>query len=134
MNFNSDDMPSFKPYVLRAFHAWCIDNNQTPLIIVDVTKNTDELKVPMEYAANGHIAFNLAPEAVRDLELENDYIAFDATFNGIGEHVHIPFSNVKLIIADEIKQGIPMESFIPSSPAEEKKATGRKKPIFTEVT
>ncbi|MCD8339636.1 MAG: ClpXP protease specificity-enhancing factor SspB [Burkholderiales bacterium] len=135
MKLNAEGLPSLKPYFLRAFYEWCCDNNYTPLIVVDATKNKDKLQVPREYVIDGQIAFSLDPEAVKDLEMENDHVSFDATFHGVGEHVYVPFKNIKIIFADELKQGLPMEiEETPPKAKPQEKPAPRKKTIFTEVT
>ena len=51
----SDLIPT-KPYMLRALHEWCVDNNLTPHLIVAVNAQT---RVPMAYVKNGEIVLNI---------------------------------------------------------------------------
>lgn len=51
-----------RPYLLRAFYEWLLDNQLTPHPVVDVT--LPGVQVPMEYARDGQIVLNIAPRAV----------------------------------------------------------------------
>ena len=62
-----------RPYLLRAFYEWLLDNQLTPHLVVDVT--LPGVQVPMEYARDGQIVLNIAPRAVGNLELANDECA-----------------------------------------------------------
>ena len=50
-----------RPYLLRAFYEWLLDNQLTPHLVVDVT--LPGVQVPMEYARDGQIVLNIAPRA-----------------------------------------------------------------------
>lgn len=67
-----------RPYLLRAFYEWLLDNQLTPHLVVDVT--LPGVQVPMEYARDGQIVLNIAPRAVGNLELANDEVRFNARF------------------------------------------------------
>ena len=69
-----------RPYLLRAFYEWLLDNQLTPHLVVDVT--LPGVQVPMEYARDGQIVLNIAPRAVGNLELANDEVRFNARFGG----------------------------------------------------
>ena len=59
-----------RPYLLRAFYEWLLDNQLTPHLVVDVT--LPGVQVPMDYARDGQIVLNIAPRAVGNLELAID--------------------------------------------------------------
>lgn len=61
-----------RPYLLRAFYEWLLDNQLTPHLVVDVM--LPGVHVPMEYARDGQIVLNIAPRAVGNLELSNDEV------------------------------------------------------------
>lgn len=65
-----------RPYLLRAFYEWLLDNQLTPHLVVDVT--LPGVQVPMEYARDGQIVLNIAPRAVGNLELANDEVRFNS--------------------------------------------------------
>ena len=77
-----------RPYLLRAFYEWLLDNQLTPHLVVDVT--LPGVQVPMEYARDGQIVLNIAPRAVGNLELANDEVRFNARFGGIPRQVSVP--------------------------------------------
>ena len=75
-------MTANRPYLLRAFYEWIVDNNCTPYLVVDATVSA--VKVPMQFVQNGQIVLNTAPSAVSNLQLGNDAITFNARFGGRG--------------------------------------------------
>lgn len=79
-----------RPYLLRAFYEWLLDNQLTPHLVVDVT--LPGVQVPMEYARDGQIVLNIAPRAVGNLELANDEVRFNARFGGIPRQVSVPLA------------------------------------------
>jgi stringent starvation protein B len=50
------ELPSTKPYLLRAIWEWCCDNGFTPHIAVEVDERT---RVPREFVRSGQIVLNL---------------------------------------------------------------------------
>lgn len=96
---------SNKPYLLRALFEWILDNEWTPHLQVDV--NYPLIKVPFEYAQDGVIVLNVHPNAVRNLQIDNDWIAFKARFNGIEQEISFPPAAVMSIFALESGQGMP---------------------------
>lgn len=96
-----------RPYLLRAFYDWLLDNQLTPHLVVDVT--LPGVKVPMEYARDGQIVLNIAPRAVSNLNLGNDDVCFSARFGGIPRQVSVPFVAVLAIYARENGAGTMFE-------------------------
>ena len=88
-----------RPYLLRAFYDWLLDNQLTPHLVVDVT--LPGVLVPMEYARDGQIVLNIAPRAVGNLELANDEVRFNARFGGVPRNVSVPLAAVLAIYARE---------------------------------
>ena len=68
----------------------------------------------MEYVKNNEIVLNLSMEACHQLQLENDWISFQARFGGVPRKIMVPVSHVLAIYARENGQGM---SF-PIDPAE----------------
>ena len=83
-----------RPYLLRAFYEWLLDNQLTPHLVVDVT--LPGVLVPMEYARDGQIVLNIAPRAVGNLELANDEVRFNARFGGVPRQVSVPLAAVAI--------------------------------------
>ena len=97
------DVPSNKPYLIRALHQWCTDFGFTPFIAVFVDSRVE---VPMEFVKNDEIVLNLSLEACHQLQMENDWIGFQARFGGIPRKILVPVSHVLAIYARENGQGM----------------------------
>lgn len=96
-----------RPYLLRAFYEWLLDNQLTPHLVVDVT--LPGVRVPMEYARDGQIVLNIAPRAVGNLELANDEVRFTARFGGVPRQVEVPMAAVLAVYARENGAGTMFE-------------------------
>ncbi|MDD5177191.1 MAG: ClpXP protease specificity-enhancing factor [Sterolibacterium sp.] len=103
-------IPSTKPYLIRAIHEWCIDQGCTPYLAVVVNART---RVPREYVKDGQIVLNLGPEATHQLIIGNELITFSARFNGVAQTLSIPIDNVAAIYARENGQGLTFEVALP---------------------
>lgn len=97
------DMSPRRPYLLRAFYEWLIDNQLTPHLVVDVTR--PDVSVPMEFARDGQIVLNVAPRAVGNLELGNEGVSFNARFGGVPRQVSVPMAAIIAIYARENGSG-----------------------------
>ena len=97
------DIPSNKPYLIRALHQWCTDFGFTPFMAVFVDSNVE---VPMEFVKNDEIVLNLSLEACHQLNLDNDWISFQARFGGVPRKIMVPVSHVLAIYARENGQGM----------------------------
>jgi stringent starvation protein B len=115
------DVPSNKPYLIRALHQWCADFSFTPFIAVFVDQSVE---VPMEFVKNDEIVLNLSAEACHNLQIENDWISFQARFGGVPKKILVPISHVLAIYARENGQGMsfpfdPAKASTPVKPTEE---------------
>jgi len=97
-------MTSTNPYLIRALYDWLVDNGCTPHLLVE-TKD-ERVRVPTHYVKDGTIVLNVAPGAVRDLLLGNDFISFNARFGGVVHDVIFPVSAARMIYARENGQGM----------------------------
>lgn len=97
-------MHSPKPYLIRSFYEWIVDNNCTPYIIVKTSY--PGVLVPRQFVEENIIVLNIAMHAVNELQLNNDYINFQARFNGIVEDLIIPVESVLKIYAKENGEGM----------------------------
>ncbi|WP_423188198.1 ClpXP protease specificity-enhancing factor [Alishewanella sp. d11] len=88
-----------RPYLLRAFYDWIIDNKCTPYLVVDATYPA--VKVPQQFVQNGQIVLNVLPSAVGNLQLGNDLVTFNARFGGQPFALSIPMKAVLAIYARE---------------------------------
>ncbi|KGT34411.1 peptidase, partial [Vibrio parahaemolyticus] len=100
-------MTARRPYMLRAFYDWLVDNDLTPHLVVDATM--PGVRVPVEFVQDGQIILNIAPRAVGNLELGNDAITFHARFSGRPHSVIVPVYAVQAIYARENGAGTMFE-------------------------
>ena len=106
-------MTSNRPYLIRAIWEWIVDNGLTPHLLVDAEH--EGVEVPRQFVEDGRIVLNLSPTAVRDLDLGNDYISFNARFSGTPMAVLIPVSAVLGLYARENGEGMLFPREEPSS-------------------
>lgn len=92
-------MSANRPYLLRAFYEWIVDNDCTPYLVVDAV--VPGVKVPVQFIQNGQIVLNVLPSAVANLQLGNDAITFNARFGGQPFSLYIPTAAVLAIYAKE---------------------------------
>jgi stringent starvation protein B len=97
------ELPSTKPYLLRAIWDWCCDNGFTPYIAVQVDGRT---RVPHEFVRDGQIVLNVGPDATNKLQLGNELIEFQARFGGVARELSIPVTQVSAIYARENGAGM----------------------------
>jgi stringent starvation protein B len=64
------------------------------------------VEVPMEFVKNDEIVLNLSIEACHQLQMENDYISFQARFAGIPRKILVPVTHILAIYAKENGQGM----------------------------
>ena len=97
-------MTPSRPYLLRSFYEWIVDNHSTPYIVVSA--DLPGVDVPKEYVENGRIILNISPQAVRTLSLENSHVTFNARFAGVSYDIYIPMRAVTAIYAKENGRGM----------------------------
>lgn len=97
-------MISSRPYLLRAFYEWIMDNHGTPYIVVNA--ELPGVDVPLDYVEQGRIVLNISSDAVRALSLGNDHVSFNARFSGTPFDIYIPMRAVTAIYAKENGRGM----------------------------
>ncbi len=97
-------MTPSRPYLLRAFYQWIIDNNLTAYVVVDA--EMPGVDVPKQYIENGKIILNISPKAVQQLDLSNDAVSFSARFSGVPYQIYAPMRAVSAIYAKENGRGM----------------------------
>ena len=100
------ELPSTKPYMIRAIHEWCSDNGFTPHIAVTVDART---RVPQEFVRDEQIVLNIGHDATGRLQIANDSISFQARFGGVARDIYVPIGNVAAIYARENGAGMAFE-------------------------
>ena len=96
-----------RPYLLRAYYDWLVDNSFTPYLVVDATYLG--VNVPVEYVKDGQIVLNLSANATGNLQLTNDFIQFNARFKGVSRELYIPLGAALAIYARENGDGVMFE-------------------------
>lgn len=81
-----------------------MDNALTPHLLIKA--EGDGVRVPAEFVQDGRIVLGIAPDAVRGLDLGNDFIAFGARFGGRHFDVCVPVECVLAVYARENGRGI----------------------------
>lgn len=94
---------STRPYLIRAIYEWCEDSGLTPYLAVRVDEFTE---VPAAYIKDGEIVLNMSADAVRNLELGNEYITCSGRFGGAPFNIIVPVAAVIGIFAKETGQGL----------------------------
>jgi stringent starvation protein B len=97
-------MTSNRPYLLRALYQWITDNNMTPHILVDA--GITGVDVPEHAIQKGKVILNIDQAAVRELDMGNDWLSFNARFSGRQHHVAVPVEAVLAIYSKENGQGM----------------------------
>ena len=97
------ELPSTRPYLIRALYEWCTDNGFTPYVAVKVDQT---VQVPREYVQGGEIVLNISYNATSSLKLGNEFIEFKARFGGQPRDIMVPVGRVMAIYARENGQGM----------------------------
>ena len=100
-------MTPTKPYFIRALYDWIVDNGCTPYLLVNTADR--RCVVPTQFIRDGAIILNLAPAAVKGLELGGEFIMFNARFSGVSQEITVPIAAVRAIYAKENGRGLAFE-------------------------
>ena len=93
-----------RPYLLKAFHSWLLDNEETPYISVDAEEGVGS--VPQSAVKDGVVVLNVSPVAVESLDIGTDVISFYCRFNGVRTSVNLQMQRILAIYGKESGQGI----------------------------
>ena len=97
------ELPSTRPYLIRALYEWCTDNGFTPYVAVKVDQT---VQVPREYVQGGEIVLNISMDATSSLKLGNEFVEFKARFGGQPRDIMVPVGRIMAIYARENGQGM----------------------------
>jgi len=100
---SATELPSTRPYLIRALYDWCSENGFTPYVAVKVDAS---VQVPREYVQGGEIVLNVSMDATSSLKLGNEFIEFKARFGGKPRDIMVPIHRVMAIYARENGQGM----------------------------
>ncbi len=93
-----------RPYLLRALYEWIVDSEEVPNILVDA--EIDGVVVPNEHVRDGQIVLNISPQAVRNLNLGNDYVMCEGRFSGRSFELILPIESIRAIYCRDSGQGL----------------------------
>jgi stringent starvation protein B len=125
----NESMTSNKPYLIRALNEWIIDNHMTPFLLVDA--NVEGVEVPQQHIKDGKIILNIAPGAVQEIAIEDEWVYFSARFSGQAFMVNVPVNAVLAIYAKENGRGMMFaedESSLADKAAVEQTELSKKEP------
>lgn len=97
-------MARLRPYLVRSAYEWLVEHDLTPYFLVDA--EIEGVEIPWEYVEEGKIVLNAAPIAIRNLQLENDFVGFEASFSGQTWQIFFPVEALLAVYARETGQGI----------------------------
>ena len=96
-----------RPYLLRALYDWIVDSGETPNILVDA--EMCGVVVPQEYVQDGQIVLNISPQAVRNLNLGDEYVMCEGRFSGRSMELVLPIISIRAIYCRDSGQGLAFE-------------------------
>ena len=98
-------MAMLRAYLVDSTYEWILDHGMTPYVLVDT--EYESVEVPWDYVEDdGKIVLNLSAEAIVDYECTDDYVSFDATFDGVITKVFLPMDSIIGVYSKETGQGI----------------------------
>ncbi|MCK5894088.1 MAG: ClpXP protease specificity-enhancing factor [Endozoicomonadaceae bacterium] len=100
-------MSSSRPYIIRALYEWIVDNDCTPYLLVDTT--IPGVDVPDQFSGEDQVVLNLAPMAIRDMDVSNEAVMFLARFGGRTFQICVPINAIMSIYTKENGQGMVFE-------------------------
>jgi len=100
-------LPSNKPYLLRAIYDWVVDNDATPHVLL--LADNPQVIVPNQFVENGKIILNISPSAAQNLLIDEDGMSFSARFGGKPYNIYSPMGAVLALYASENGEGLTFE-------------------------
>ncbi len=100
-------MHSNRPYLIKAFFDWIVDNQCTPYIVVDAL--FEGVSVPLDFVKDGQIVLNIAPRAVSNFTMSNESVSFSTRFRGVPVDLYLPAMSIVGIYAQENGRGMMFE-------------------------
>ena len=97
-----------RPYLLRAFHDWLIDNEDTPYISVDAV--AAKASVPEAAVTDGIVVLNISHLAAESLDIGRDAVSFYCRFDGVRTSIKLPMCSILAIYGKESGQGLEFDN------------------------
>lgn len=108
-------MLPLRPYLLNSLLEWIADNNQTPHIRVDTTK--DGVSIPPGVDNNGKVVLDVSAQAISGLMVSNDSMVFSAKFGGRPFQVQVPMDAIEVVFSKESGMGMVLPpELVPPAP------------------
>ncbi len=95
--------------LIRATYDWLVEQALTPYFLIDAEQSGVE--VPREYVEDGKIILNGSPIAIRNFLLDDQCIAFEASFSAQVWQIYAPLLAIYAVYASETGQGIYARDF-----------------------
>lgn len=103
-------MAMLRAYLIEATYDWITEHSFTPYLLVDT--EYDKVILPKKCIDEDRkILLNVSPEAINNFYCNDQFITFDATFNGILETIQVPVEAVLELYANETSQGLYAREF-----------------------
>ena len=93
-----------RPYVWRALYEWIVDSGEIPNVLIDA--EIDGVVVPEEHVRDGQIVLNISPQAVRNLNLGDDFVMCEGRFSGRSMELILPIISIRTIYCRDSGQGL----------------------------
>ena len=93
-----------RPYLLRALYDWIVDSGEIPNILVDA--EIEGVVVPQEHVQDGQLVLNISPQAVRNLNLGDEYVMCEGRFSGRSIEMVLPIISIRAIYCRDSGQGL----------------------------
>tara|TARA_B100000575_G_scaffold145317_1_gene116012 strand:- start:1 stop:423 length:423 start_codon:yes stop_codon:yes gene_type:complete len=93
-----------RPYLLRALYEWIVDSGEIPNVLIDA--EVEGVVVPQEHVRDGQIVLNISPQAVRNLNLGDDFVMCEGRFSGRSMELILPIISIRAIYCRDSGQGL----------------------------
>lgn len=127
------ELSPVRPYLLRGFYEWVLDNHCTPYIVV--SPDDERAQIPPEAVIDGQVVLNIGPTATQGLEIGNEFVSFGARFSGAHRDIQVPVAAILAIYAKENGRGIAFseEEEVVMPPPSQDSSADAKRPKLTLV-
>ncbi|WP_116964780.1 ClpXP protease specificity-enhancing factor SspB [Fastidiosibacter lacustris] len=103
-------MAMLRAYLIEATYDWMLDHNLTPYLLVD--SEYENMILPENHVdEDGKILLNISPEAIEHFGCDDQFVRFDATFDGEMMSLQIPVEAVLELYSGETSQGLYAREF-----------------------
>ncbi len=97
-------MKAQRPYLLRAMYDWICDSDEIPHLLIDAS--VEGVVVPQEFVEDNQIVLNVGVNAIRDLQLGEDFVMFSSRFDGRAMEIVLPMASIKAIYCKDSGEGM----------------------------